>query len=224
MSAKEPDHRPGVVVPGHDRKVELISVHGLWYGSWSMRVLSRRLRREGFDIRHFNYPATSASLGVHAVSLHEFARTTKADRLHFLGHSLGGLVILRMMSEATDLPPGRIVLLGSPLEGSIIARRMRNLPGSGKFLGEVSTSLETGYTRLPDKRETGMIAGSMGVGVGLFMGGTSGPGDGTISLDETSTPGLQNRLVLPVSHTGLIYSAKVARHAANFLETGCFQH
>ena len=203
-------------------KSEVILVHGLWYGSWALRALSRRLRRDGFNIRHFSYPATSASLGDHAGNLYEFARTTKADSLHFLGHSLGGLLILCMMSETPDLPPGRIVLLGSPLGGSIVARRMRNVPGSGKMLGEARASLEAGYSKLPKDRQTGLIAGSMGLGRGLFVGGTGGPGDGTVYLHETSNHGLQDRMVLPVSHTCLLYSAKVARHAANFLETGRF--
>ena len=205
-------------------KREVILVHGLWYGSWALRALSRRLRRDGFNIRHFTYPATSASLGDHAGKLYEFARATKAGSLHFLGHSLGGLVILRMLSETPALPPGRIVLLGSPLGGSVVARRMRNVPGSGKLLGEARPSLETGYSRLPKDRETGLIAGSMGFGLGLFVGGTGGPGDGTVSLHEASNHGLQDRMVLPVSHTGLLYSAKVASHAANFLETGRFQN
>ncbi len=205
-----------------DSKTEVILVHGLWFGSWALRALSHRLDQDGFKIRHFTYSATSASLGAHAGSLYEFARTTKADGLHFLGHSLGGLVILRMLSETPDLPPGRIVLLGCPLEGSIVARRTRNLPGAGKLLGEARTTLEAGYSRLPQDRETGLIAGSMAIGLGLFMGGTGGPGDGTVSLHEASNPGLQDRMVLPVSHTGLLYSGKVARHAANFLETGRF--
>ncbi len=203
-------------------KTEVILVHGLWYGSWALKALSRRLRQDGFRIRHFAYPATSTSLAVHAGKLHEFAKAINTDGLHFLGHSLGGLVILRMMSEIPDLPPGRIVLLGSPLGGSAVARRMRNLPGSGKLLGEARAAIETGYTRLPDDRETGLIAGSMGVGLGALMGGTGGPGDGTVSLDEAFCPGLHDRLVLPVSHTGMLYSAKVAKHAVNFLESGRF--
>ena len=109
--------------PQRGSKTEVILVHGLWYGSWALRALSRRLYKGGFKIRHFTYSATSASLGAHAGSLYEFARTTKADSLHFLGHSLGGLVILRMLSETPDLPLGRVVLLGCPLEGSIVDRK-----------------------------------------------------------------------------------------------------
>ena len=206
-----------------DNRTEIILVHGLWYGPWALRQLSGRLRRSGYAIRHFAYPTTSASLNEHAGKLYEFARTTQADCLHFLGHSLGGLVILRMLSETPKLPDGRVVLLGSPLAGSIVARRLRNLPGSDRLLGEVRSIIETGYCRMPDDRETGMIAGSLGVGLGLFTGGTGGPGDGTVSLDEASSPGLHERLVLPVTHSGLLFSGKVARYASNFLKTGSFQ-
>ena len=206
-----------------DNRTEIILVHGLWYGPWALRQLSGRLRRSGYAIRHFAYPTTSASLDEHADKLYDFARTTQADCLHFLGHSLGGLVILRMLSETPKLPDGRVVLLGSPLAGSIVARRLRNLPGSDRLLGEVRSIIETGYCRMPDDRETGMIAGSLGVGLGLFTGGTGGPGDGTVSLDEASSPGLHERLVLPVTHSGLLFSGKVARYAANFLKTGRFQ-
>ncbi len=206
----------------HDKQAEVILVHGLWYGSWALRSLSHRLRKDGFKVRHFAYPATSIPLAAHAGNLFEFASDTRSDGIHFLGHSLGGLVILRMMADTPELPPGRIVLLGSPLGGSVVARRMRNLPGSEKLLGEAGTAIEKGYSRIPEDRETGMIAGSMGLGLGVMMGGTGGPGDGTVSLEEASCPGLHDRMVLPVSHTGLLYSAKVARHAANFLETGRF--
>lgn len=208
--------------PKTDSKTEVILVHGLWYGPLTLRALSRHLSRDGFAVRHFAYPAISETLETHARKLSEFARSTQAQCLHFLGHSLGGLVILRMLSEHPALPGGRIVLLGSPLGGSTVARKLRRLPGSTKLLGKVRTTLEEGYSQLPDDRETGLIAGSLGLGMGFFVGGTGGPGDGTISLDEAASPGLKDRMVLPVSHSGLLFSSKVARHAAKFLETGHF--
>ncbi len=205
-----------------DSSADVILVHGLWVGPWTLRILSRRLSRCGFKPHLFSYPATSASLETHAHKLYGFAREVQGDTLHFIGHSLGGLVILRMMAGTPDLPPGRIVLLGCPLGGSVVARRISRLKGVGKLLGKARTTLETGYARLPEDRETGLIAGSGGIGLGSLVGGTGGPGDGTVSLQEASATGLQERLVLPVSHTGLVYSATVARHVANFLKSGRF--
>ena len=73
-----------------DSTKEVILVHGLWYGWWSMAFLSHQLRRAGFVVRSFAYRATNAPLEVHARDLMHFARESEATTLHFVGHSLGG--------------------------------------------------------------------------------------------------------------------------------------
>jgi pimeloyl-ACP methyl ester carboxylesterase len=201
---------------------EVILVHGLWYGPWTLRRLTRSLEQRDFQTRHFRYAATAASLESHAADLGAFARESDSAELHFLGHSLGGLVILRMLAESGDIAPGRVLLLGTPLRGSVIARKMRGVPGSGRLLGRVRHSLEAGFTGLPADRDTGMIAGSHNFGLGLFTGGVGGPGDGTVALRETEAEGLKDRLVLPVSHSGMLFSTMVARQAVSFIETGSF--
>ncbi|NNJ64526.1 MAG: alpha/beta hydrolase, partial [Xanthomonadales bacterium] len=137
--------------------------------------------------------------------------------------SLGGLVTLRMLSETRGLPPGRIVLLGSPLRGSGVARKSRKVPGSQRLFGRIRPALVSGYDRLATDRETGMIAGSAEVGLGGVVGGTGGPGDGTVSIRETQVEGLRDHLVLPVSHTGMVFSAEAARQAIHFLRFGSFK-
>jgi len=202
--------------------VEVILVHGLWFGPWAMGRLARKLQASGFVIRRFAYPSTAGQLEAHSRQLAEFARDSSSETLHFVGHSLGGLVTLHMLNETRGLSPGRVVLLGSPLVGSEVARRSRRLPGSGTLLGEVRSALEQGYGRLPDDRVTGMIAGTRSIGLGMLLGGAGKPGDGTVSVAETRAAGLKDHLLLPVSHTGMLYSSEVARQAACFLKTGSF--
>ena len=202
---------------------EIILVHGLWFGAWAMVPLARRLGRGGAPVRRFHYRSTRGELDEHAAGLHKFARESGAQLQHFVGHSLGGLVILNMLAEYDDLPPGRVVLLGSPMGGSRVAAKARKLPGSQTLFGKVSSSLERGYEAAPAGREVGMIAGSRSVGLGWFVGGTAGPGDGTVALAETRAPWLADHLVLPLTHTGLIYSGKAAREALHFLEKGAFE-
>jgi hypothetical protein len=201
---------------------EVILVHGLWYGPWTLKKLDRTLKKHGFLTRHFRYAATAASLAQHAAALHAFALESGAIEQHFIGHSLGGLVTLCMLSDFSDIAPGRVLLLGTPLRGSITARKIHGLPGSHKLLGEVRGVLEEGYANLPPERDTGIIAGSRGPGLGLFTGGLGGPGDGTVALRETETGGLKDRLVLPVSHSGMLFSNEVARQSICFLEAGTF--
>ncbi len=83
--------------------------------------------------------------------------------------------------------------------------------------------MKLGYSRLPKDRETGLIAGSLGSWPGDFSWvGPQGRVTVRFLCMKQQTPACWDRMVLPVSHTGLLYSGKVARHAANFLETGRF--
>jgi len=204
------------------RKPEVILVHGLWFGSWAMARLAKKLRARDFDVRHFSYSTTAGDLRAHAADLREFARRSQSDQLHFASHSLGGLVTLGMLDADQGIPPGRVVLMGSPLDGSIVARRSRKVPGARKLLGEIRSTLEQGYEYLPGDRETGMIAGSRAFGLGTLVGGAGKPGDGTVGVRETLAEGLKEHLVLPVTHTGMLYSAEVARQVAWFLKFGSF--
>jgi pimeloyl-ACP methyl ester carboxylesterase len=205
-----------------DTRQEVILVHGLWFGAWAMARLARKIQDAGFRVRRFSYATTAGGLAAHASELGEFANRCASGRLHFVGHSLGGLVTLRMLNDSLQLPAGRVVLLGSPLDGSTIARRSRRVPGADRLLGEIQATLESGYERLPDDRETGMIAGCKSIGLGMLVGGTGGRSDGTVGVRETQKPGLKDHLVLPVTHTGMLYSTEVARQVASFLRTGSF--
>jgi pimeloyl-ACP methyl ester carboxylesterase len=200
----------------------VVLVHGLWFGAWSLALLARRLRQAGFEPRRFRYRTTAAALEQHARALRQFVGAAAESPIHFVAHSLGGLVTLKMLDESPDLPAGRVLLLGSPLQGSAVARKSLNLPGGRRLLGAARPVLESGFAALAAGREIGMIAGSRGVGLGLLLGGTGGPGDGTVALDETRAEGLQDHLVLPVTHTGMLFSRAVARAVCRFLQAGRF--
>ena len=201
---------------------EIVLVHGLWFGSWALARLAHRLERGGLPVRCFGYRTTRDDLAAHAARLHEFASTSRVDTQHFVGHSLGGLVILRMLMDFEDVAPGRLVFLGSPLKGSVVARRAENIPGSSVLMWQVRGALESGYPAIPGGREAGMIAGSKSIGLGWLVGGTDGPGDGTVAVSETVADGLKDHCVLPVTHTGMLYSKTVAKKTARFLESGAF--
>jgi pimeloyl-ACP methyl ester carboxylesterase len=206
------------------RPAEIIVVHGLWFGAVFMQPLARRLHRlTGMPVRRFHYRTTRGALAEHASRLHAFAQESGAQRQHFVGHSLGGLVILKMLNTFDDLAPGRVVFLGSPLQGSVVARKARNVPGSEALLGKVQSTLQEGFPVLPEGREAGMIAGSRSMGLGWMVGGTGGPGDGTVAVAETIADGLADHCVLPVTHTGMLYSHQVAEKAAQFLAAGRFE-
>jgi len=206
-----------------DQKPVVILVHGLWFGSWAMARLARKLQAADYNVLRFNYRSTKAGLDAHARQLDKFVQAHAAGQTHFVGHSLGGLLILRMLSGAEDVPPGRVVLLGSPLHGSAVARKSTRVPGGSKLLGQARGDLFSGYAHLPGGREIAMIAGSRALGLGRLVGGTEGPGDGTVAVEETRVPGLAAHRTLPVSHTSMLFSAQVARMTVNFLQSGHFE-
>jgi hypothetical protein len=150
----------------------------------------------------------------------------RADTLHLVGHSLGGLVILKLFEsgEGARLPPGRIVLLGSPLNGSRTAQKVARLPFGLKIMGlGVREELLTERARRWNgQRDLGVIAGSLSVGLGRLVGIHGAPSDGTIFVDETRLAGISQHLVLRVSHTGLPFSPAVARQTGAFLSSGTF--
>lgn len=203
---------------------EVIIVHGLWFGSWAMASLARKLGAEGLVCRRYSYATTGEGLDQHAAGLRQFVAKSPAKTVHFVAHSLGGLVTLRMLEIYDWVAPGRVVLLGSPLGGSVTARKAAKVPGSEKLLGDIRSALHQGYGQIPPGRDTGMIAGTRGIGLGMLVGGVGGRGDGTVAIRETRMPGLADHIELPVTHTGMLYSKEVARQAAYFIRSGGFEH
>ena len=205
------------------RSAEIILVHGLWFGAAFMAPMARRLEQmTGLPVRRINYRSTRGELGEHADRLFEFAQQSDATKRHLVGHSLGGLVILKMLSREPEFAPGRVVFLGSPIHGSGAARKMQRIPGASSLLGKIRTDLEKGFEGSFAGREAGMIAGTRPVGLGLFVGGLDGPGDGTVALEETRAEWLREHYELDLTHTGLIYSRTAAEKTAVFIETGSF--
>ena len=202
--------------------MEVILVHGLWYGRWTMGFLGRYLRRMGFTVRRFTYRATRSSAATHASRLALFARHGSGTQVHFVGHSLGGLVIMRMLAGGQAPAVGRVVLLGTPLQGSRVARKLAQLPGGALLLGQVAGDLSGGHPVPASGFEIGMIAGCRALGLGRLFGQPGVASDGTVGLAEANAPDLSDRVILPVSHTGMLYSSQVASQVADFIRDGRF--
>lgn len=210
----------------------VILVHGLWMSGIELVSLKNRLNADhGFEAVPFSYPSVSGSMLDHVKELREFAQSQKAERTHFVGHSLGGIVVLNLLEATADLPPGRAVLLGSPLQGSRAAQGLARWPLGKAMLGiTMRQEFLPGDSLGPretvrswnDRREVGVIAGSSGFGLGRFVAKLDGENDGTVMVEETQLPGARDHLVLPVTHTGMLFSGEVAKQTAHFLHHGRF--
>jgi len=203
---------------------DVVLVHGLWNRGWMMAYMARSLRMLGHDVRVFSYPTRAADLDGHADALHEFVHEgASREVMHFVGHSMGGLVILDMLSRYDDLPPGRVVLMGTPVKGSAVVRRLAKLPGQDFIFGKARGDLLRGYRHSPEGRETGMIRGTRPFGFGRIAGKQAEPNDGSIRVSETELEGLSDAVELEVSHSEMLVSKAVVKQVEHFLRFGRFE-
>lgn len=206
----------------------IILVHGLWMTGLEMGLLKRRLEQDhGFACVVFSYASVTGAMQEHVARLHDLARQQSAPRLHFVGHSLGGVVIYNLLQATSELPPGRAVLLGSPLQGSRAAQVISQWALGRVAVGE-TVCHELGATQLREwhgEREIGIIAGSARLGLGQMLAPQLlADSDGTVLIEETRLPGATEHLVLPVGHTSMLFAPVVARQVAAFLRDGHFAH
>src|SRR5260370_40990220 len=117
----------------------VVYVHGLWLTGIEGGLLRKRLAAElNAETRAFNYPSVKSSVSRNAQALGEYLSELRADTLHLVGHSLGGLVILKLFEAggADRLAPGRIGFFGSPLNGSPVAVNFARMPPGNTLLGK----------------------------------------------------------------------------------------
>ena len=206
-----------------DSKAKIVLVHGLWNRGWSMSAMAKRLRARGHDVLVFSYPTRNDCLDGHANELHAFLADNKSEQLHLVGHSMGGLVILNLLNRFDDLPTGRVVLMGTPVKGASIVKRLEKLPGQKFIFGKSRDNLLQGFQHAPLDHETGMIRGTRALGLGRIAGRRDEPNDGSITVSETELEGLKDSVELEVAHSEMLVSAEVVEQVEQFLLHGGFK-
>ena len=186
-------------------------------------LFRHRLTTHGFAVRPFHYHSVGALPGDVLEALRSEVLALPPP-VHLVGHSLGGLLLARLVEIHPELPLAASVLLGSPVNGSCAARGFARVPGASLLFGPVAQQELLGDLphRWRHAAPVGVIAGSWSFGFGRFMGGLPVPNDGTVSVDETRLDGATAHLVLPVSHLGLLLSEAAVQSTINFLIHGRF--
>ena len=206
---------------GSDPDFPVILAHGLWVPGVVMQPLAARLGRAGFRCHTFSYMGAGRPLAAHAERLARMARSIGPS--HFVGHSLGGLVLLEALSRQPGTAAGRVVLLGTPARGCYAARRIARYPAGRWLLGQSELLWREGRAaRWARPEALGVVAGSLPFGLGRIFGPLPGVNDGVVSLEETAVEGMAERVVLPIGHSAMLVSARVAAQVAAFLAHGKF--
>lgn len=197
----------------------------MWLGRAALWPLARRLRQAGFTVHPFSYPSVHRDLHAHAARLASFLRGIDAGTVHLVGHSLGGIVIRALLHDFPEVAPGRVVTLGTPHGGSIVGRTLARSRLWRLLMGRAVAQLNAGEPAswpMP-AREIGTLSGTRSFGAArLVYRGLARPNDGLLTVSETQWHGSRDAVTLPVSHTGMLLSARVAKAVAGFLRHGSF--
>ena len=210
----------------------VILLHGMGRTKRSMRKLEKHLLGKGYKTLNHGYSSTSKS--IKSIAEEEIpaviakCRRQKASKIHFVTHSLGGIVV-RQYLQTKFLPKGsRIVMLGPPNHGSEIADYLKGfflfkwLNGpAGQELGTDKHSVPN--TLKPIKAEVGIITGNKNLNP-FFSGLISGPNDGKVSVESAKLKGMRDFIVLPCNHTFIMKDKAAMKQVVYFLEYGKFDH
>jgi pimeloyl-ACP methyl ester carboxylesterase len=202
----------------------VILVHGLFRNGWEMALLRLRLAAVGYRVVQFTYPTVRLSPEKNAKDLQAFIdKKIEAETLHFVAHSLGGLVIRYLFHDFPKQRPGRIVTMGTPHQGSSAAAGLAHTLSGRLLLGEsFKHGLSGDVPPWTHGHEIGVIAGSAGIGMGLLVTHLSHPNDGTVAVVETHLPNATDHITIPVSHVGMLLSDEVTYQTRCFLRHGSF--
>jgi len=201
----------------------VVLVHGVWMNGWDMTLLRHRLHKAGFNAIQFSYPSVTKNLRWNTEGLQQFVSVLDAENIHFVAHSLGGLLVRRLFHDFPRQKPGRVVTLGTPHCGSYVARQLNQCEWGKLLLGKSLQYGLLGDTPPWDSgRDIGVIAGDRSIGIGKLLTHLPKPNDGTVMLAETQLPGMTDYLVMPVNHIGMLFSKAVADQVIQFLLSGVF--
>ena len=209
----------------------VVILHGVAISSRLTARLARFLAAAGYAVHNLDYPSKTvplpelgpcwlaaklAALGV-----------DRSPRLHFVTHSMGGLIVRGYLAAHRPGNLGRVVTIVPPHHGSAVSDRLRSIPVVwriiGRNLGALGTKPDAYWRTLPQRAdfELGVIAGSRPLSPfgWCFL---VGPNDGTVPESSTRLDGMADHIVLPSSHTLILFRKRTAAQAVAFLRTGCF--
>ncbi|MBC8318290.1 MAG: alpha/beta hydrolase [Desulfobulbaceae bacterium] len=201
----------------------VVLIHGLWMTGLEMALLEKRLQKDGFRTCRFSYRSMKDDLDKSAGELFQFVEALGESTVHFVCHSLGGIVLNRMLASHRLGWKGRAVLLGSPLAGSRVAGILGGSRLGEMLIGRKLRDLLLECKMWPQGYEVGVVGGTLNLGAGLLFGGWRHPGDGLVTLDEIRVSGVKDVFLVRSTHLGLVFSSVCARQTSYFLKNGSFR-
>ncbi|HRC26150.1 MAG TPA: alpha/beta fold hydrolase [Alphaproteobacteria bacterium] len=213
----------------------VVMLHGIGHSRWNMYWVERAMRKEGYATVNITYPSLKQDISALAGFIHERLAEekiwTRAGRVHFVTHSMGGLVARRYLAEhKSDIPlekMGRVVMIAPPNGGSEVADFLKNFPpyrwGFGPAGQQLTTKARSADVATP-WYETGIIAGTRGwpyIVAGLLIDGDH---DGRVCVEKTKLKGMKDHITFAATHSFISWKRGVHGQITHFLKDGVFDH
>ena len=215
--------------PANDAETVIV-VHGLGRTSASMAILVSRLENAGFRVVSFGYPSRSEPIE----TLVELLETevgqccsSEAETLHFVAHSMGGVLVRNYLSQRPEVHQGRVVMLSPPSQGSELVDAFADSPLRRLFLGPAGSQLGTDSAGITSR------LGPVRFGLGIVTGDRSinplgswlipGPDDGKVGVDRAMVDGATDFIVVSATHTFIMNRRDVSEEVVHFLRQGRFR-
>jgi pimeloyl-ACP methyl ester carboxylesterase len=221
---------PPALVAGGDECVVLL--HGLVRTSNSMAPLQRYLATAGYTVENQSYPSREKRIELLAqeavVAGVQRCRDRGLERVNFVTHSMGGILVRYYLEHQQIENLGRVVMISPPNQGSELVDFWSRAPGYRKLHGPAGYQLGTGADSLP------LMLGPANFDVGVITGNNTtnlifslmipGEDDGKVSVECAKLEGMADFLVVPEAHSLIMRDREVMRQVVTFLDTGQFDH
>lgn len=209
----------------------VVLLHGLARSAISMNPMQRALTAEGFETANVDYASrehTVEELAEIVIPQGLEACRAKDDvgHIHFVTHSLGGILLRQYLSMHPIPDLGRVVMLGPPNQGSVAVDELRDVPGFDWLNGPAGLQLGKGEDSVPLKLgpatfELGVIAGNRTIDP-ITSSVLENPDDGRVSVEDTRLDGMADFVVVEHSHAFMMRMRRPIELTIRFLNSGSF--
>lgn len=204
----------------------VVLLHGLGRTDASLIVMEEVLTAHGYRVVNETYPSTDAPFADLVPRVGKIAARCGGDRLHFVTHSLGGLLVRAWLQDHRPANLGRVVMLAPPNAGSEVVDALGKSEAFATVTGPTGLQLGTAPGAVPDTLgpatfDVGIVAGDASINpVGSVL--VPGPDDGAVAVDSTRLPGMSDHIVLTATHTFIMNNPVAMAQTLLFLRDGAF--